>query len=329
VATLNCMPVLTALYAMNQLRKLIVLLALLPAVSLAEPDASQADSARSDAPADPSLSRTYEEVRVDALVSSIHMELKSKKFDRAKYVILAAKKGNPKACNLVGWMFDNGVGVKKDSVKALRWFESCAKRSPLAAYNAGVLYAEGRGPQRNPSKMVEYFKLGWTIGGSSFRGMVPQLPIRLAYQYKRQKANSDAWEWAEKASDLDARHGKYLAASMLVDKTAPYADNARAISNLNAAMDAGSASAAALLAWSYATGRLTEKDPVLAHEHELIAYKIDARRYASPKYSAGLDDEQIKKAESMASNWRSTHRDAIPMDFVSTLDGTEKQFSGK
>lgn len=275
------------------------------------------------------VEKPVDETRVDALVSIINDELKAKNFTRAKLVFLAAKKGNPKACNLVGWMFDNGVAVKKDSGKALKWFDACSKRNPVAAYNAGVLFAEGRGTERNPVKMIEYFKRASALGGSGMRSLVPQIPIRLAHHYHHEKAYGDAWEWAEKAADVDSRHGRYLVARMLAEKTAPYSDDARARGYLTDAMEAGSAPAASMMAWSYATGRLTEKDPILAYEHELIAYKIDPRHYAQPKYGTGLSDELKKQAESMASNWRSTHREATPMDFTSTLDGTEKQFSSK
>lgn len=277
----------------------------------------------------PNAEKPVDEARIDALVSIIDEELKAKNFTRAKLIFLAAKKGNPKACNLVGWMFDNGVAVKKDSGKALKWFEACSTRSPLASYNAGVLFAEGRGTEKNPVKMIEYFKQASSLGGPGMRSLVPQIPIRLAYHFHHEKAYGDAWEWAEKAADVDSRHGRYLVARMFVEKTAPYSDDARARGYLTDAMESGSAPAAAMMAWSYATGRLTEKDPVLAVEHELIAYKIDPLHYPQQRFTAGLSDEQKKKAELMATNWRATHREATPMDFTSTLDGTEKQFSSK
>ena len=273
--------------------------------------------------------RSYDDVRVDALVESIRKEMMANNMGRVPLLLLAAKQGNAKACNIVGWAFDQGVGVaKKDSAKALRWFESCAKKSALANYNAGVLYFEGRGTDKNEEKGSRYFRIAWAIGGPGFYGHVPQIPIRLAYFYGKRKSYSDEWYWAEKAASYNAKHGKYLVARMLVERAAPVTDDALALGYLNSSVDAFSAPSASLLAWCYGTGRFSERNYALAQEYDLIATKIDPRYRAdtSTRWAGHISETVIGQAERASSNWFSTHTAPAPMDFVSTLIGTEDQF---
>src|SRR5665811_1578570 len=90
----------------------------------------------------PNPEKSFDVARVDMLVDSIRQDVVvSKKIDRAPLLVIAARQGNAKACNLLGWMFDNGIGTtKKEPAKAIKWFEFCARQSALASYNAGVLY---------------------------------------------------------------------------------------------------------------------------------------------------------------------------------------------
>lgn len=284
-----------------------------------------------DAPGgtEPSPDHVFDVARVDMLVDSIRQDIVSKKMDRAPLLVIAAKQGNAKACNLLGWMFDNGVGtMKKEPAKAIKWFESCSRQNPIASYNTGVLYLEGRGVDKNTQKGIDYLKRAWVIGGVSFHGQIPQIPIRLAYYYRKQQANSDAWDWAERAATVNAKHGKYLVARMLIEKTTPMTDDAKALEFLNAAVEAYSAPAASLLAWGYGTGRFGDKDYVLAQQYEFIAAKIDPRQgpVAATRWSGRLKGEEKQKAELTANSWASSHKQPLPMDFVSTLNGLEEQF---
>lgn len=265
---------------------------------------------------------TYDEARVDTLVAAIQTEiLVHKKMDRAKLLVVAANQGSARACNLIGWMFDNGVGVTKNSGKALKWFESCSRRSAIANYNAGVLYFEGRGVEKDTKKAVERFTKAWSFGISGFR--VPQIPVRLAYYYRKQQNNSAAWEWAERAAEVNGKHGKYLVARMLIDQTAPISDDAKAMNSLEVAANNFSAPAALLMAWCYGTGRFTDKDYILAHQYDAMAYKFNPRVGLPVRWIDKLNDEDKAKAEAMANNWLSYHKQPQPLDFAATFNGTE------
>lgn len=276
----------------------------------------------------PAQSRTLDDAKMDMLVSDIQQEIKNKKFERAPLLFNAAKKGSAKACNQVGWLFEHGITVKQNSSKALMWFMSCAKANPLAAYNAGVLYSEGRGTAKDKEKAVMLFKLASETGGPGFRALVPQLPIRLAYHFQKLKETGDALAWAEKAADVDAKQGKYLVARMMIDGTAPYSDDVRAREYLHASIEAGNGAAAALLSWCYGTGKSAEKNYLLAREYELIAAKLDPRNIPTKgsNWENRLSKDERDKANGFANNWMATHKTPAPMNFVATLDGTEAQF---
>jgi len=57
-----------------------------------------------------------------------------------------AQQGDAEAQNALGALFDHGLGVNQDQVKAAYWYEKAAKQNfPLAMRNLGTLYANGHG----------------------------------------------------------------------------------------------------------------------------------------------------------------------------------------
>lgn len=283
-------------------------------------------SANLYADADPAPGSTVDQARVDALINSIRQQVNSGNYSRGRLLVLAAQQGNGNACNLLGWMFDNGKGVMRDSVKAREWFTSCASYSPLASYNAGVIYAEGRGVKPDISIAVHYFEQAWKIGGDSFRSSVKQIPIRVGfYFYDTKKAYDKAWRWASVAAQLDSRYGKYLVGRLIAEGHAPPNVNpANALRYLADATEAYNSSAASLLSWLYGTGKFTDKDYALAER-----YAIQAREMGSNDgldWSKMLSVDEKNKAEIAAQSWISNHRKPDPLDFRDTLNGAEDQF---
>src|SRR3954469_18556959 len=57
-----------------------------------------------------------------------------------------AQGGDATAQNALGALYDHGLGVPEDHVKAAYWYEKAAKQGfPLAMRNLGTLYANGHG----------------------------------------------------------------------------------------------------------------------------------------------------------------------------------------
>ena len=71
----------------------------------------------------------------------------------------AAEQGNALAqCNL-GFMYEDGRGVKQDYFKAFEWWQKAAEQgNALAQYNLGVMYQYGQGVKQDYFKAVEWYQ---------------------------------------------------------------------------------------------------------------------------------------------------------------------------
>lgn len=70
-----------------------------------------------------------------------------KKFNEIK---LLAEEGDTVSQNALGWMYDQGIGVKEDPKKAVKWYLKSAKKGfRKAQVNIGVMNELGRGTPQN------------------------------------------------------------------------------------------------------------------------------------------------------------------------------------
>ena len=71
----------------------------------------------------------------------------------------AADHGLPDAQVNLGFMYDNGRGVRKSYSKAVSWFRKAADQGHAKAqFNLGFAYANGRGVSRNYAKAASWFR---------------------------------------------------------------------------------------------------------------------------------------------------------------------------
>uniref|UniRef100_UPI000B2125D2 tetratricopeptide repeat protein n=1 Tax=Aliarcobacter skirrowii TaxID=28200 RepID=UPI000B2125D2 len=64
-----------------------------------------------------------------------------------------ASKGDAKAQYNLGFMYDNGYGVKQDYKKAIEWWEKAATQGYIDAQNnLGVMYERGQGVKQDYKK---------------------------------------------------------------------------------------------------------------------------------------------------------------------------------
>jgi hypothetical protein len=83
------------------------------------------------------------------------------KFNKNK---LLAQKGDPVAQNLLGWMYDQGIGVKEDPIKAVKWYLKSANQGlPKAQVNVGVMNELGRGTPQNFQEANKWYLKAETI----------------------------------------------------------------------------------------------------------------------------------------------------------------------
>ena len=75
-----------------------------------------------------------------------------------KRYMAAAKFGLEEACNMVGTMFENGLGREKDLPNAIFWFKTAAEKNhPDACNHLGRLYEQGKGLPKDYQKAAEFY----------------------------------------------------------------------------------------------------------------------------------------------------------------------------
>ena len=53
---------------------------------------------------------------------------------------------NPSVMNRIGYLYDEGLGVAKDHLEALKWYRKAAEAGlSVAQFNLGLTYEQGQG----------------------------------------------------------------------------------------------------------------------------------------------------------------------------------------
>jgi TPR repeat protein len=135
---------------------------------------------------------------------------------------MAAAQGNVDAQANLGWMYDNGDGVPKDTEEALKWFRKAADRGNVVAQrNLGVMYFNGDGVAKD---------------------------------------NAEALKWYRRAAEQGNANAESDLGFMYVNGDGVPKDSAEAAKWLRKAADQGNALAQAKLGWLYANGEGVPKD---------------------------------------------------------------------
>lgn len=112
----------------------------------------------------------------------------------------------------MGVMYSQGVGVKKDPVRACEYFERSSRAgSEEASRFAANCYLSGEGLGENTSKAIEYLELSSEQGSSV-------APLSLALLYLRgdkiSKNRQEARDWLQVAAERDNQQAKELIVSL-------------------------------------------------------------------------------------------------------------------
>jgi len=79
--------------------------------------------------------------------------------DLLNILIRHAKEGDPEAQNNLGWLYENGWGVKQDYAEAMKWFvKSAEKGYARAENNIGFLYQKARGVEENFVEAMAWYR---------------------------------------------------------------------------------------------------------------------------------------------------------------------------
>jgi len=75
-----------------------------------------------------------------------------------KKIKLLAEKGDPESQNKIGWMYDQGIGFKEDTKKAIKWYLKSANQGfQKAKLNLGAMYELGRGVNQNYEQARKWY----------------------------------------------------------------------------------------------------------------------------------------------------------------------------
>jgi TPR repeat protein len=111
----------------------------------------------------------------------------------------AADQGDIKAQYSLGFMYLKGLGIHKDEVKALKWYQKAADQGDMRAqHNLGAMYTNGQGVAKDQVRGVEWFQKAAIQGD-----IKAQYYLGVAYSYGRGVAKDEvkAREWYQKAAD--------------------------------------------------------------------------------------------------------------------------------
>lgn len=76
-----------------------------------------------------------------------------------------AEQGDGDAQMLVGFMYQNGNGVRQDYAEALKWYKLGAdKGNNNASFNLGIMYEQGLGVPVNPQEAFRWFQISANAG---------------------------------------------------------------------------------------------------------------------------------------------------------------------
>ena len=161
---------------------------------------------------------------------------------------------NPKAMALIGYMFNNGLGVRKNSEEAFKWYRAAAEDNlSVAQFNLGLMYEQGSGTSANIVEAVKWFR-------KAAEQNYHPAEMKMGYLTFIKKDYKQAMQWYRRA----AKHG---AKGAYVDIGVMYAKGFGVKKDLNQAVqyyilgtEKGDADAQALLGTSYAYGKGVQQD---------------------------------------------------------------------
>ena len=125
---------------------------------------------------------------------------KAKDYAKAlKYYQYAAEKNDSQAQFSLGYMYNNGKGVKQDHSEANKWYQKAAEQGNVfAQYNIGCMYANGNGVKQDYSEANKWFQKAAEQGNTS-----AQYSLGVNYYFGKgiTQNYTEAFNWLLKAAE--------------------------------------------------------------------------------------------------------------------------------
>ena len=174
------------------------------------------------------------------------------------YYMKAAQQGDAEAQNEVGVMYARGKGVEKNNEKAIEWYQKAAEQGyAISQYNLADRYLYGNGVEKNPQKAFELYLKAAEGGYASAQNDVAWM------LYTGEDVPQDlpkAFEWAQKAVEQGNPYGYGTLAEMYYKGKGVKQDKAKAFELYSKGAELNDVESMRMLAIMYKKGEGTKKD---------------------------------------------------------------------
>jgi len=109
-----------------------------------------------------------------------------------------AEQGDPNAQVILGWLYEEGQGVRKDYKQAVKWYRKAADQGDgLAQYTLGLMYKNGQGVRKDYKQAVKWFRKSaeqrykgaqYNLGDMYYRGQGVRKDYKQAVRWFRKSA---------------------------------------------------------------------------------------------------------------------------------------------
>ena len=127
--------------------------------------------------------------------------------EAVKWYRKAADQGDVGAQNHLGVMYDNGKGVNKDYAEAAKWYRKAAEQGhPFAQNNLGAMYGNGQGVNKDDAEAAKWYRESAEQGHA--RG---QYNLGVMYDNGQgvNKDDAEAAKWYRKAAEQGYELGQF------------------------------------------------------------------------------------------------------------------------
>ena len=160
--------------------------------------------------------KTTNEYLTDNLTELLSLGYKyfnEKKYTKAiKYLQKAGELGDSGAQNIVGYMYQNGMGTEQDYREAIKWFKKSAEQNNSSAQvNLGYMHNLGLGTRQDYKEAVKWFQKAAELGDST-----GQNNLGTMYQagHGVKQDNKIAAKWFKKAAEQGSAEGQFALGNM-------------------------------------------------------------------------------------------------------------------
>jgi uncharacterized protein len=175
-----------------------------------------------------------------------------------------AKEGDPNAQFILAVLYETGLDVSKDLIKAAEWFQKAAEQGDIEAqFKLAHMYEKGEGIPKDSTKAVEWYRKAAEQGYSNAQFALGGM---YAYGIGIPKDFTKATAWWQKAAEQGHVTAQFFLAGMYQDGNGVPKDSTKAAEWFQKAAEQGDAEAQTLLGNMLITGIGVPKNPTKAVE---------------------------------------------------------------